>query len=212
MSVTFVLLTVSLPPPTQGTPTVFLPWTTSAAPWRWAVSWTEKTHSTQRDSLSLSRWAFGKMTAFSTGSSRGGYQINDVSSSIIASSYIVTLNAPCIIQTQTAVIRWYFKLTPHLKGCSVSTRLQMFRQYVSVQMWQMQVSLVSVSVKASFCHNNHLSMSQTGLDWVRNNGTRFAVESLLLRDFFCLPSSPDQCHLSFIKLGLLPPHLSKKDK
>lgn len=44
-------------PSVQGTPTVFLHWTTSVGPWRWMVSWTEKTPSTLLDSLLLSRWA-----------------------------------------------------------------------------------------------------------------------------------------------------------
>lgn len=51
-----VSLSPSIHPSIQGTPTAFLPWTTSAGPWRWTASWTEKTHSTQQDSLSLSRW------------------------------------------------------------------------------------------------------------------------------------------------------------
>lgn len=52
----YLCLSLTIHPSIQGTPTAFLPWTTSAGPWRWTASWTEKTHSTQQDSLSLSRW------------------------------------------------------------------------------------------------------------------------------------------------------------
>lgn len=50
------LISVSFSPSIQETQTAFLPWTTSVGPWQWMASWTEKTHSTQQDSLSLSRW------------------------------------------------------------------------------------------------------------------------------------------------------------
>lgn len=69
----------------QETPTAFLPWTTSAAPWRWAVSWTEKTLSTQRDSRSLSRWASkGDDNCFPlVDHGGGGYKTNDASAAIL---------------------------------------------------------------------------------------------------------------------------------
>lgn len=41
----------------------------------------------------------------------------------------------CSIQMHAAVMRWYFKLTPHLTRCSVGACSQMLHQCVSVQMW-----------------------------------------------------------------------------
>lgn len=55
--------------PAQETPTACLPWTTSAAPWPWTASWTEKTRCIRQDSRSQSRWIVERLMAGERGGS-----------------------------------------------------------------------------------------------------------------------------------------------
>lgn len=95
---------VRLSPSIQGTPTASLPWTTSAAPWRWAVSWTEKTHSTQRDSLSPSRWASEEVTA--AADQEEAIKPVMCLAAAVASSTTAVLRIKLRLYKLTPVIRW----------------------------------------------------------------------------------------------------------